>query len=201
MATILRVRSVVGLNNGAVACLVTTYWDSTGAAIGALSTEAVARVRAAFVAAAGVIANTTTYTPNLVVDEIEETTGAIVNQITAAAPAAAAGLSAGIPLPLQTMLVAQYQTATFIRGRRLRGRSYIPGVTVGSVVAGGLPAAAATNAVAAWNTALGATILTPMNQRVWSRPVKLPVFRAGLSAPVTLRTVNGAFAVLRSRRR
>ena len=201
MATILRVRSVIGLNSGAVACLVTTYWDSTGAAIGALATEAVARVRAAFNAAAGSIGNTVTYSPVLVVDEVEETTGAIVNQITAAAPAATAGLSAGLPLPLQTMMVAQYQTATFIRGRRLRGRSYIPGLTVGAMGAAGLPVAAVVNAVAAWNTALGTTILTPMNQRVWSRPVKLPVFRAGLSAPVTVRSVNGQFAVMRSRRR
>lgn len=201
MATILRVRSVIGLNAGAVSCLVTTYWDSTGAAIGALATESVARVRAAFNAAAGAIGNTVTYSPTLIVDEVEETTGAIVNQITAAAPAATAGLSAGLPLPLQTMLVAQYQTNTFLRGRRLRGRSYIPGWTVGAMAASGLPVAAAINSVAAWNTALGTTILTPTNQRVWSRPVKLPVFRAGLSAPVSVRAVNGQFAVMRSRRR
>lgn len=199
MATILRTRAVVGLNSGAVQCLLTHYWDSTGAAIGALATESVARVRAGFNAAAGAISNTVIYTPVLVVDEIDEVTGNIVNQVAAAAPAATAGVSASPQLPLQTQGIVQYQTGLFIAGRRLRGRSYIPGMTVGGVTAAGLPTTATLNALAAFNTALGTTILTATNQRVWHRPNALGA--GGLSAVVTTRSVNSQFGVLRSRRR
>lgn len=199
MATILRTRAVIGLNSGAVACLMTHYWDSTGAAIGALATESVARVRAGFNAAAGAISNTVTYTPTLVVDEIDEVTGAIVNQVAASAPAATAGVSASPQLPLQTMGICQYQTGLFIAGRRLRGRSYVPGLTVGGVTTAGLPTTATLNALAAFNTALGTTILTATNQRVWHRPNAGGT--GGLSAVVTTRTVNNQFGVMRSRRR
>lgn len=198
MATILRVRGTIGQNSGAVACLVTTYWDSTGASIVALATESVARVRAAVAGVAPSMATGTTYTPNLLVDEIDEATGAIVNQVAAAAPAATSGSGSGSLLPLQTMLVAQYLTSTFVGGRRLRGRSYIPGWTIGSLGAGGVPAVTAMNAVTAWNTALGTTILTATNQRVWHRPAAAG--GGGLSAVVTARAVPAKWAVLRSRR-
>lgn len=199
MATILRTRATIGQSSGAVLCLTTHYWDSTGAAIGALATESVARVRAAFAAMAPSLASGTTFTPNLLVDEIDEGTGAIVNQVAASAPAATSGSSAGNLLPLQTQVVAQYLTSTFIAGRRLRGRSYIPGLTVGAMGVGGAVATPVLNAVDAWNTALGTTILTATNQRVWHRPG--PTGTGGLSAVVTARQHGNSFAVMRSRRR
>jgi hypothetical protein len=203
VATILRARAVVGLNTGSVACLLTTYWDSTGAGITALATEAIARVRAGFNAAASVIATGTTFTPTLLVDEVDEVTGAIVNQVAAAAPAAVSGALAATNLPLQTMGLLQFQTATFIAGRRLRGRLYIPGLTVNSVGAGSNPTAATITALAAFNTALGATVVTATNQRVWHRPKRVGggAPSGGLSAVVATRSVSPSYAVMRSRRR
>lgn len=200
MATILRVRATIGQSSGTVPCLLTTYWDSTGAGLAALATESVARVRAAFAAMSPSLATGTSFTPNLLVDEIDENTGSIVNQVAASAPAATAGAAAGSLLPLQTMVVAQYQTATFIAGRRLRGRSYIPGLTTGAIGAGGTVVVAVINAINAWNTALGTTVVTATNQRVWHRPD--PVTHVGgLSAVVASRSANTQFAVMRSRRR
>lgn len=200
MSTMLRTRATIGLNTGAIACLVTTYWDSTGAGLAAMATESVARVRAAFAALAPSIATGTTFTPNLIVDEVDENTGAIVNQVAAAAPAATSGGLAATALPAQTMLVAQYLTSSFIGGRRVRGRSYLPGFTINAVVGGGLPSAGALAGVGLWNAALGATVVTAMNQRVWHRPSPL-TGTGGLSVVVTARAVNPAFAVLRSRRK
>lgn len=200
MATILRVRASIAVNAGASTALTTFYWDSTGAALGALATESVARVRAAYAALAAIIGGGSTYTPNLLVDEIDENTGAIVNQVTAAAPAALSFTGVGNFLPLQTQALVQYQTALFIGGRRVRGRTYIPGFTASQSSAGGNLIAGATTALGNFNTALGATIVTATNQRVWHRPSRT-TGTGGLSAVVATRTASPSFAVMRSRRR
>jgi len=199
MATILRTRGTLSINGGASSALVTHYWDSTGAAIGALATESVARVRAGWNAVTSAVGVGCTWTPNLVVDEIDENTGGIVNQVAAAAPAAVTFGATGDFLPLQTQVILQYQSALFINGRRVRGRSYIPGLTETSNAAGGVPSAGTLTTFAAFNTALGTTILTATNQRVWHRPNALGV--GGLSAVVTTRSVSSSYGVLRSRRR
>lgn len=199
MATILRTRGTLSVNGGAAQALVTHYWDSTGAAIGALATESVARVRAAWVAAGGAIGSACIWTPVTTVDEIDEATGAIVNQVAAATPAAVTFSGAGNYLPLQTQGIVQYSTGLFIAGRRVRGRSYIPGIVTTFSTAGGQPTAALITALSNFGAALGTTILTATNQRVWHRPNALGV--GGLSAVVTTRNVSASFGVLRSRRR
>lgn len=199
MATILRTRAVIGVNAGAAQALITTYWDSTGAGIAAMATETVARVRAAFNTLSTIIGSNSTYTPNLLVDEIDENTGAIVNQVTAAAPAALAFSAAGSYLPLQTQALVSFQTATFIGGRRLRGRLYIPGLTVASSTAGGAVTPATSALLTSFNTALGTTVVTALNQRVWHRPGIGGT--GGLGVVVSTRTASSSFAVLRSRRR
>jgi hypothetical protein len=142
----------------------------------------------------------TVYTPNLIVDEIDEGTGAIVNQVAASAPAAISFTAAGSFLPLQTQGLVQFQTATFINGRRLRGRLYVPGLTTASNSVGGNVAAATITALGAFNTALGTTVVTATNQRVWHRPSPVSG-TGGLSAVVSTRSVAASFGVLRSRRR
>jgi hypothetical protein len=123
-----------------------------------------------------------------------------VNQVAAAAPAALSFTGTGNYLPLQTQGVAQYQTATFLGGRRLRGRSYLPGFVATTGTAGGNVAAATITAIGAYNTALGTTIVTATNQRVWHRP---PVAGGvgGLSAVVSTRSAGTSFGVMRSRRK
>jgi hypothetical protein len=197
MATIYRQRSTFTPGSGGGVALVTTYWDSTGAAPAAMATEILARVRAAFLALGTTLASGSGVAYNTVLDEINEVTGDLVNQQSGTAPGATTFSGAGNRMPPEIQAVAQFLTGTFIAGRRLRGRLYIPGLTVGSGTVSGAPTGALVTAVNAFNAALGTTIITALNQRVWHRPVN---GAGGLSAVVTSRAAAPTFAVLRSRR-
>lgn len=198
MATFLRARATLQLVGMSTPALITSYWDSTGAAIGLLATEAVARDRAFWGALAAQITNGAAYTPNLVVDEIEETTGTLVNQVTAAAPAAVAFTGSGDGVPWATQALVRFATNSFINGRRVQGRRFIPGCletqNSGTVPQ---PQSGLLTALGNANTALGTTIVTPIGQRIWHRPGALG---AGLSVPVTARQVSTSWAILKSRR-
>lgn len=198
MATILRSRGTFSATGMGTPALVTHYWDSAGGTGTALATEAVARVRAMWNAMAAVITLSATWTPNLVVDEIDEVTGDLVNQYAAAAPAAVTFSASGDTLPYFTQGLMRFATASFIAGRRLQGRSFIPGVVeTDNQGAPGVPSAATLTALQGGANLLGTTIVTPMSQRIWHRPSPSA---AGLSSPVISRTVSPTWAVLKSRR-
>lgn len=203
MATFLRQRTAIGLPGIPDPALFTTYWDSTGATVTAIATESMARVRAFFSAAANLFAVNMTLTYNPVLDEIEETTGEIVNQATGAVPAAVAFTGTADILPLQVQGLIRLQTGTFRDGRRLQGRINLPYLKESSNDTGGSPTAAFVTAMTANAALLGTTVVTAVNQRVWSRPreatLVLPA-RAGLSAPVIARSCSPKWATLRSRR-
>ena len=198
MATFLRTRATLQGIGMATPALITTYWDSAGAAIGLLATEAVARDRAFWAALTAFVANGSVYTPNLIVDEIEETTGALVNQVAAAAPAAIANIAGGDPLPYATQGLVRFGTNAFINGRKVAGRRFIPQLMEGQS-AGTPPTPNAPVITAMQNAcnALGAVIVTPIGQRVWHRPAP---GRPGLSVPVISRSVSSTWAILKSRR-
>lgn len=196
MATFLRQRTSIQVGSIDPA-LMTTYWDSTGAAIGLLATEAVARVRAFLNGLAADMPPGTTPTYNLLLDEIEETTGQIVNQVTATAPAAITFTGSSDLLPPQTQGLVRLQTASFIAGRRLQGRIFIPLQKETNNDTDGKPTAAYLVRLNNAAALLGTTVVTAMNQRVWSRPQP---GRAGLSAPVVARSAATQWAVLKSRR-
>lgn len=196
MATILRQRTSIQI--GVVpAALMTTYWDSTGAAIGLLATEAVARVRAFFAAQPNIWPPGMGVTPNLVLDEIEETTGQIVNQVSAsdAAPTTFTGTSD--LLPTQTQALIRLSTNTFVEGRKLQGRINVPYMKESANDVDGLPSTATVVSLGTCASKLGTVVTTAMSQRVWSRPQP---GRPGLSAPVIARSVPRQWAVLKSRR-
>lgn len=197
MATFLRFRSTL-VNPGISGTgLVTTYWDSAGGTGTALATEAAARVRAMMASIASSFASGSVWTPNLQVDEIEETNGALVNQYTASAPASVAFTGTGTSLPPQTQYLIRFSTSTFVAGRRVSGRMFLGPCLLGGMTTGGIPT---TGQVAALNTAaalLGTTIVTPMSQRIWHRPKS---GTGGLTAVVTGRAASTQYSVLRSRR-
>lgn len=198
MATIYRTRATLFVAGTGVDCLLTHYWDSTGAAPAAMATEALARVRAQLNALVSWIPGGSAVTFNSLVDEVDEGTGTIVNQQAGTVPAGIAFTGSLNLAPAQTQGLALFNTSTFIGGRRLKGRMFIPGVLTGAVTATGGVASLYATAIAAGNTALGATVVTAINQRVWHRPRP---GSAGLSAVVSARSVSPTFAVLRSRRR
>jgi len=198
MATFLRARATLQLVGQSTPSLVTSYWDSTGAAIGLLATEAVARDLAFWAALAARIVNGAIYTPNLVVDEIEETTGALVNQVAASAPAAISFTGTGDGVPFLTQGLVRFNTNSFIGGRRVQGRRFIPGcLEIDNSGTPPQPVALLTTALGTANNALGTVIATAMGQRVWHRPGPSG---PGLSVPVISRGVSNQWAVLKSRR-
>lgn len=62
-------------------------------------------------------------------DVIDIVTGDQVDVVTAASARSVNGSSAGDPLPLQTQFHVCWKTDSFDGGRRLRGGTYIPGIT------------------------------------------------------------------------
>lgn len=203
MATFLRQRTEMRLLGAASGALFTTYWDSTGAASTALATEAMARVRAFFNSGASLFPPGMTLTYNTVLDEIEETDGNLVGQVSGTAPAAVTFTGSVDLLPLQTQAVLRLQTGTFRDGRRLQGRIFVPYLKESSNSASGAPESTTVTALNAAATLLGTTVVTAMNQRVWSRPreatLALPA-RSGLSAVVIARATSASWGVLKSRR-
>lgn len=197
MATFLRTRTTITLNAGASTALLTYYWDSTGAVQTALVTEAMARVRAFWQSLQGNVVSNAAISFNPVADEVEETTGQIVGQVVGTLPAALSFTGTGDYLPLQTQAVMRLTTGTFIRGRRLQGRQFLPGISETLNSAGGNPSPAFVTAINTAGALLGTTVVTPMNQRVWSRPG--PGF-TGLTSIVTGRVGSASWGVLRSRR-
>lgn len=199
MAQFLRTRYVLAVNAGALPeCLLTFYWDGTGGTDTALVTEAHARVRAYFAAfATRIMGGSTlafTYPEG---DFIEETTGQIVSQAVGSIPAAVSFTATGDPLPTQTQALVQFRSGTFINGRRVVGRQYIPGLSETANDTAGAVATAVRTDITTGLNALGTTIVTPMGQRIWHRPVN---GAGGLSVPVTARSVSNQWSVLRSRR-
>lgn len=196
MATFLRQRVVVGFAGGNQ-CLMTYYWDSTGAAQSLLATEGMARVRAMWASVSAFHPVNLIVSYNPVFDEIEETNGNLVGQVAGTPPAANTFSGATDTLPFQTQGLARYSTNTFLAGRRLQGRQFLPFPLEVSNDPGGTPASGYRSG---WQTALnllGTTVVTPMAQRIWHRPTPSS---AGLSSVVIARTVGTSWAVLKSRR-
>lgn len=197
MATILRQRCrLAPITSGDVAFL-TYYWDSTGASTTALATEAMARVRAFWNSFAARVASGASLAFDPIFDEVEETSGAIVGQAVGTLPSVVTFTGATELLPLQTQGLVLFDSGTYINGRRLKGRQFIPGAVEGDNASGGGPGVSYLAALATALPLLGTTVVTPMNQRVWHRPVNAA---GGLSAIVTARSASPRWAVLRSRR-
>lgn len=198
MATFLRARCTLQLVGQSTPCLITTYWDSAGATPTVLGTEALARVRAMFNGLAASIVTGAGLTFNPIVDEIEETTGTLVNQHAATPPASVTFSATGDALPYATQALARFGTAGFINGRRVQGRMFIPGFVESQSL--GTPPQPTGGLIGILQTSvnlLGTTVTTPMSQRIWHRPGPSG---AGLSVPVTARSISPFWATLRSRR-
>ena len=197
MATFLRLRASLSPAGSSGQGLITTYWDSTGAAQTALATEAMARVRAMFNSLAGTLVGGTLLVFNPVLDEIEETNGQLVGQVVGTLPANVTFSNANTPLPAQTQALLRFATGTFVGGRALKGRMFLNGFTVNHLSSAGDLSTVVTNSLNTAVALLGTTVVTPMSQRVWHRP---STTTSGLSAVVTARSVASEWSVLRSRR-
>lgn len=197
-ATTFRARATLTVSG--VQCLVTTYWDDVAIVGGAaLATEALARVRACFNSLAGLIVAGSTIAFDTSVVQLNPTTGQATAAFTGAAPAAVTFTGSGDPLPFQTQALVRYGTGVFVRGRRLIGRTFVPGLLESSSTSGIGPSSALQTSL---NTAfglLGTTVVSNINQIVWSRP-NPAVPGSGQSEPVTSRSASATWAVQTGRR-
>lgn len=106
-------------------------------------------------------------------------------------PVTGVGGAAGIMLPSAVQGLCQWRTGTYVNSREVRGRTYIPGLTVAAVQSGGLLASATSTAIqSAITTLLGnATAHLAVWDRKWA---------GGIT--VASGSPWSSFAVLRSRR-
>jgi hypothetical protein len=192
-------RSRASLTVNAVASLITTYWQSTSPVSDVqTATEAMARVRAMFNSAASRVFAGSTLTFDPAIQILDETTGELVNVAVGTPPAAVSFLDAGDALPGQVQGLAKYGTSSFIGGRNVKGRFYIPGPTEGDNGTAGVPSSAY---LTAWNTALGllgTTVVSAITQVVWHRPT-IAAPSSGSTANVTSRVMATTWATQRRR--
>lgn len=197
-ATLFRQRTTLLV--GGVPCLFTTYWDDVAIVGGtALATEACARVRAMFSSLASTIAAGVTISFDTTVVQMSQTTGQPTGAFVATPPASVTPVGAAQPLPLATQALARWDTGIYIRGRRLVGKSFLPGFMESGSDTGVGPNSSLTTAL---NTAiglLGTVVSSNIRQVVWSRP-NPAVPGSGQAEAVTSRTVSPSWAVQRGRR-
>lgn len=137
-------------------------------------------------------------------DIIQDTTGALVGQWSAAAQAALPMTGAGSYVPAQGGLV-RLQTDTIAKNRHLRGRIFLAPLVTAAFGSNGQLSAGAVTGLQSFAAALMTATAAPF--AVWSRPKtskdeagNVAVLEEGSSGVVTAATATGFAAVLRSRR-
>lgn len=182
--------------------LATFYFLGSPTPTVAEATEAAARVRAFFVAAAPVIWNSATWQALGDVDVIDDLSGNLVGGATGVTPAPVVGTGGTNLAPPHNAGLVVLNTGFIVRGRRLVGRRFVSPVSTGAIAATGVPTAGAITALAAAGQSLRTTVVTSITSRVWSRPLfQNGVFVAnGTSANHIGETARGKVASIRSRR-
>lgn len=123
-------------------------------------------------------------------DQIDENTGKITDQFSISPPSIPTASSTGITSPA-TQILVNWGTATFVNGRRLRGRTFVPSVKASVVTASGELNGSVRTTVAEAAEDLSGDVTSLL--QVWSR--------THLTAAKTITTdVPNELAVLRSRR-
>lgn len=198
MAFLYRVRAVTSGWSGAPG-LGTFYFGTSelsGSADTAGAQLCVDRVHAAYDDSKGLYPNTWTCQVQSEVDVITVESGAITDTLAPDAPAVVTGTSGATFGPTPVMLLMRLTTATFIAGRRLRGRAFI-GPLSNAQTGGPAPESSGRTLVQAMGDALLDVGTGGPRLNVWHRPVG----GAGGQAGDVITAIPGiAFSVLRSRR-
>lgn len=182
----LRVRTVFTGTIPGVPYLSTMYFTASDTQAGA--DAAVAAVGAFWGAVDNVMTQSLAWATQdevLVMDNSGQATGVF----TTTPQTGVGSLSTPEPLPPSNQVLIRWQTAGFIAGKRLVGRTFVPGLTEAANNFGNVLAATRTTI----DTAAEALVAATADLAIWSRT-------NSLSFPATSASVNTAFAVLRSRR-
>ena len=180
-----RVRTVIaGAQGGAE--LSTMFFNVTG---GLTAANANAAVGAFWLAAAGAMSSSYSATTEGEVAEIDIATGNVTGLV-AVTPITHTGTSAAYRLPPATQGLIRWRTGTYVGGREIRGRTFIPGLTQDDNTSG-VPSSGMLSGL---QTAANNLISDPLTDFVvYSRKNRD-------AAPVISGTPWAEFAVLRSRR-
>lgn len=135
------------------------------------------------------MSSTVTWRTEAEVFVINVGTGA-VEEVLSTTPATGSGASAGDLLPRQSQMLVRWFTTTVVAGRRLRGRTFVPGITEAFNGAGVPTSAFITTVQTAANALLASATSSLL---VWSRA-------HGVAAGAASANVWSQWANLRSRR-
>ena len=131
------------------------------------------------------------------VDVIDPATGALTNQFTTTTATSTGTLTPGGRLPPQTQGIFRWNTTSFVAGRRIRGRTFFPGLNESVNTGAGVPGGSWTLTQPA--TAIG-TLLAAGDPSfaVWHRPTPSAAGSVHVVSAGSVDTTK--WAVLRSRR-
>lgn len=150
-------------------------------------------LRAGVLALASVLAQSTTVTLNPTIRVLDTATGALTDEESAGAFAPVVGTGGPSSVPNAAQGLIRANTSMFVRGRRLKGRVFIPGLSTAAQAATGHLSTTAISALQAcadeWDM-LGTWV-------IWSRPID---GAGGVAAAVNTTSVWDEFAVQRRRR-
>lgn len=138
-----------------------------------------------------IAANTTvtqTFQVDTEVEQVEPATGAITG-VTSITSINRTGSNNTPPVPQAAQALVRWRTGTYVSGREIRGRTFIPGLALATSSASGELASATASAI----QAAAAQLLEDSGIAIWS-PTR------GQVALVTSTSVWSEFAVMRSRR-
>jgi hypothetical protein len=175
---------------------VNVWYFDTGSAVTAQRTA----LQAFYTSVKASLVTTCSYTIRTAGRELSNTTGGLTGAWTDATAKIGTGGSGGDPVPDATQVLWQWLTGSIADGRFLRGRTFIPCLSAGSVIGGNLNPAVRTTFIGYGTTLLAANV----GQQVWHRPKKDPVthalIRPGSVALTGSNSVWSEMAVLRRRR-
>lgn len=197
MAEIMRVRSTLTYGSGGPG-LNTIYWTPAGAVATAPdAADAVARVRAFWLAIAGIFASSMSIQVQSDVTRLDPADGALQGQLSPTAPAVVVGTLGSAIGPIASMWLVRLRTNQIVNNRALRGRWFLGPISTGAITTAGTTSSALRTTVDNAATAMlsgGATSSTPV---VWHRPQGAGT---GLASTVIGCSSWDQVAVLRSRR-
>lgn len=177
----------------------TSMWWRPGTAGGSVAdaTDILARFRSVWESLKTLISPSVTFDYEGLCIAVEDTTGVLTGAFSGTDPTSTVGSGTGDPLPRQTQGLIQWQTSTVVNGRRLRGRTYVPGFGESENSSTAVPFASTVTAMVTAGALVlpaGATASFPV---IWHRPGP---GGPGTSAAITGVSASTKWAVLRSRR-
>lgn len=177
----------------------TQYFDETGATAGSIANLMTA-VRAFFVACQGAAANGTWWSWESELAVIDEVSGDITGYYSITPPATANAVGSGNYSAAAGACVT-WQSQRVLRGRRMRGRTFIVPLSGGALDSNGtLGSGTITALLTAGNTLITAANAAGHAMVVYSRPDPAHGIVTGEIGVVELARVTDKTAVLRSRR-